>query len=251
MEERLQKILAKAGISSRRTAEHLITKGHISINGKIIRTLGIKADIERDEIVVDGQPIKRYQPKIYLMLNKPQGFVTTLKDPKGRPTISHLIKDIGVRVFPVGRLDYDAEGLLVLTNDGALCYVLQHPKYKVLKTYHVKVKGIPSSFAITKLKKGIPLDGRMTLPAKIKKISETKRNAWLEIAITEGRRRQIKRMCQLVGYPVLRLKRVRFGSLRLGSLPPGAHRYLNSQEIQRLRAVEGHKHLLGMEIKSS
>jgi len=251
MEERLQKILAKAGISSRRAAECLITKGHISINGKIVRTLGIKADIERDEIVVDGRPIKRYQPKIYLMLNKPQGFMTTLRDPKGRPTISHCIKDIGMRVFPVGRLDYDAEGLLLLTNDGDLSHVLQHPKYKVPKTYHVKVRGMPSSSAITKLKKGVPLDGKMTLPAKVRKISETKRNTWLEITITEGRRRQIKRMCEIVGHPVLRLKRVGFGSLHLGSLQPGAHRYLNSQEMQRLRAVGGHKGPLGMGIKSS
>jgi len=228
--------LAKAGVSSRRAAERLIIKGRISINGKIIRTLGTKADIERDEIAVDGQPIKRYQPKMYLMLNKPRGFVTTLRDPKGRPTIGHLIKDLSLRVFPVGRLDYDAEGLLLLTNDGVLSHILQHPKYKVPKTYHVKVKGIPSSFAITKLKKGVPLDGRMTLPAKIRKISQTKRNTWLEITITEGRRRQIKRMCELVGYPVLRLKRVCFGSLRLGSLPPGAYRYLNNQEIQRLKA---------------
>lgn len=227
--------MAKAGIASRRTSERYIRERRVSINGKLVIKQGIKVDIERDEVRVDGQLIRHYQPKVYIMLNKPKGYITTLKDPSGRPTIAHLIKDLDLRVFPVGRLDYDAQGLLLLTNDGALSHALQHPKYKIPKTYHVKVKGRPPLSVIQRLKGGLLLDGKMTAVAKVRKIGKTKKNTWLEMIITEGRHRQIKRMCEVVDHPVLKLKRICLGSLRLGSLALGKYRHLNNREIQRLR----------------
>lgn len=234
MEERLQKILAKAGICSRRAAERLVTGGHVSVNGKIVSTLGIKADIEKDKIRIDGRLVRNYQAKIYVMLNKPKGFVSTLRDPQGRPTIADLIREINIRIFPVGRLDYDSEGLLLLTNDGDLSYLLQHPRNEIPRRYHVKVKGKPPYYALVGLRKGMFLGGRMTVPAKVRKVREGKRNTWLEIIVREGRRRQIRRMCKAVGYPVLKLKRTGFGSLVLGSLSPGAYRYLDAKELRGL-----------------
>ncbi len=227
--------MAKAGIASRRTSERYIKEGRVSINGKLVRKQGIKADIERNEITVDGRPIMCYQPKVYIMLNKPKGYVTTLKDPRGRPTIAHLVKDLDLRVFPVGRLDYDTQGLLLLTNDGDLSHVLQHPKYKIPKTYHIKVKGRPVLSVIQRLKEGILLDDKMTAMAKVRKIGKTQENTWLEMTITEGRYRQIKKMCEAVGHPVLKLKRIRFGNLYLGSLTLGKYRHLTNREIQRLK----------------
>ncbi len=251
MEERLQKILAKAGIGSRRAAERLITGGHVSVNGKIVSNLGVKADVEKDKIRIDGRLVGDYQPKIYVMLNKPKGFVTTLRDPQGRPTIADLIRDIDIRIFPVGRLDYDSEGLLLLTNDGDLSCFLQHPRNEIPRTYHVKVKGKPPSYTLVRLRKGVFLDGSITAPAKVRKIREGKRNTWLEMAVTEGRRRQIRRVCEAIGYPVLKLKRMGFGSLVLGSLSPGAYRYLNAKELRDLTANKDLKDICKRGTKSS
>ncbi|HHN65689.1 MAG TPA: rRNA pseudouridine synthase [Nitrospirae bacterium] len=236
MEERIQKILAKAGIASRRKAEELILEGRVLVNGQVA-TLGMKADMEKDYIKVDGKLVIKPEPKTYAMLNKPKGFLTTLEDPQGRPTIKELIKGIRYRVYPVGRLDFNSEGLLILTNDGELAYRLIHPSYKVPKTYLVKVKGIVEEKDLNKLRKGIMLEDGMTAPARIRRIRmpKTERNSWLEITIHEGKKRQIRRMFQRIRHPVLKLKRIRIDGISLGNLPPGQWRYLSPEEIQKLR----------------
>ncbi len=236
MEERIQKILAKAGIASRRKAEELILEGRVLVNGQVA-TLGMKADMEKDYIKVDGKLVIKPEPKTYAMLNKPKGFLTTLEDPQGRPTIKELIKGIRYRVYPVGRLDFNSEGLLILTNDGELAYRLIHPSYKVPKTYLVKVKGIVEEKDLNKLRKGIMLEDGMTAPARIRRIRmpKTERNSWLEITIHEGKKRQIRRMFQRIRHPVLKLKRIRIDGISLGNLPTGQWRYLSPEEIQKLR----------------
>ncbi len=236
MEERIQKILSKAGIASRRKAEQLILEGRVFVNGKVA-TLGMKADMEKDYIKVDGKLVLKPEPKTYIALNKPKGFLTTLEDPEGRPTIRELLRGIRYRVYPVGRLDFYSEGLLILTNDGELAYRLIHPSYKVPKTYLVKVKGIIDEKDLNKLRQGIMLEDGMTAPAQIKRIRmpKTEKNSWLEITIHEGKKRQIRRMFERVRHPVLKLKRVRIDGIKLGNLPPGQWRYLDKEEIQKLK----------------
>lgn len=236
MEERIQKILAKAGITSRRKAEELILEGRVLVNGKMA-TLGMKADLERDYIKVDGKLVLKPEPKTYIVLNKPKGFLTTLEDPEGRPTIRELLKGVRYRVYPVGRLDFNSEGLLILTNDGELAYRLTHPSYNVPKTYLVKVKGLVEEKDLNKLRKGIMLEDGMTAPANIKRIRmpKTEKNSWLEVTIHEGKKRQVRRMFQRIRHPVLKLKRIRIDGISLGNLPPGQWHYLTPQEIQKLR----------------
>ncbi|NOY64147.1 MAG: rRNA pseudouridine synthase [Nitrospirae bacterium] len=236
MEERIQKILSKAGIASRRKAEQLILEGRVLVNGRVA-TLGMKADMEKDYIKVDGKLVLKPEPKTYIVLNKPKGFLTTLEDPEGRPTIRELLKGIRYRVYPVGRLDFYSEGLLILTNDGELAYRLIHPSYKVPKTYLVKVKGIVEEKDLNKLRQGIMLEDGMTAPANIKRIRmpKTEKNSWLEITIYEGKKRQIRRMFERVRHPVLKLKRIRIDGIKLGNLPPGQWRYLTGEEIQKLK----------------
>lgn len=236
MEERIQKILSKAGIASRRKAEKLILEGRVLINGKVA-ILGMKADMERDYIKVDGKLVIKPEPKTYIVLNKPKGFLTTLEDPEGRPTIKELLKGVRYRVYPVGRLDFYSEGLLILTNDGELAYRLLHPSYKVPKTYLVKVKGIVEEKDLNKLRRGIMLEDGMTAPANIKRIRmpKTEKNSWLEVTIHEGKKRQIRRMFQRVRHPVLKLKRVRIDGISLGNLSQGQWRYLTKEEIQKLK----------------
>jgi 23S rRNA pseudouridine2605 synthase len=234
MEERLQKILSKCGIASRRKAEEMILEGRVTVNGKVA-TLGMKADLEKDHIKVDGKLIRVFEPKIYLMFNKPKGCITSMHDPLGRPTIKDFLKGVKPKVFPVGRLDYDSEGLLIITNDGELANALLHPRNKVPKTYHVKVDGFLEDKDVLKLERGIKLEGRIVTPTKVKILKETRANTWIEITIHEGRKRLIRRLFEKLRHPVLKLKRIRINGLELGSLSQGAFRYLTPEEVKKLK----------------
>jgi 23S rRNA pseudouridine2605 synthase len=244
-EERLQKIIATAGIASRRKAEELITQGRVSVNGHIASELGTKADPDRDRITVDGKPLRIPEQHVYLLLNKPRGYVSTVSDPEGRPTVMDLVKSVRARVFPVGRLDYASEGLLLLTNDGELTQKLTHASSHVPKTYLVKISGRPTEEAIEKLRRGIRIGGAAdpkfrarlkavtTAPAQIKLFREGE-NPWYEITLIEGRNRQIRRMFEQVGHNVEKIKRVRYGSLEL-DVEPGQFRHLTPAEVSALR----------------
>ncbi|MFQ5735806.1 MAG: pseudouridine synthase [Thermodesulfobacteriota bacterium] len=232
--ERLQKIIARAGITSRRKAEELIAEGRVWVNSAVVTELGAKADPEVDLIQVDGKSIAVKGPPVYVLLNKPKGFISALSDPLGRPVVTDLVKK-KARLFPVGRLDYDAEGVLLLTNDGELSNRLIHPKFSVPKKYLVKVRGVPSDATIEKLERGVHLEDGRTLPARVRRVRQTKENSWIEITVTEGRNRLIKRMCKAVGHPVSKLKRVEFAGIKLGNLKTGAHRSLVAAEVERLK----------------
>lgn len=234
MEKRLQKILSEAGIASRRKAEELILEGRVTVNGKIV-AIGTKANLTRDHIKVDGKLLKRSEPKVYLMFNKPKNVVTSLHDPEGRPTVKDYLKGVKYKIFPVGRLDFDSEGLLLLTNDGDFAQAVLHPSKKISKTYLVKVKGNPEEKKIDKLRSGVRLEEGMTAPARVKKIRTTESNSWLEITIHEGRKRQIRRMLEEVGHPVLKLNRTRINGLDLGSLRPGEYKFLAPDELERMK----------------
>ncbi|HUK55541.1 MAG TPA: pseudouridine synthase [Nitrospiria bacterium] len=237
MLERLQKIISRAGVASRRKAETLMLDGSVTVNGRVVRELGRKADPERDHIKVSGKLINPKQTRMYLMLNKPRGVVTTLSDPMGRMTVKALLKGVRVRVYPVGRLDYDSEGLLLLTNDGELVQKLLHPSFEVPKTYEVKVKGVLTDDEIRAMSRGVELSDGRTLPCRIRKMKKTEKNSWLEITIHEGRNRQVRRMLEAVDHPVLKLKRTRLAMLELGGLPIGRYRYLAAEEIRALKAL--------------
>lgn len=233
--ERLQKIIAQAGIASRRKSEELILSGKVEINGEVVTELGTKADPDEDIITVNGRPI-RSEKKVYLMLNKPKGVITSASDPEGRKIVSDYLKGIKERVYPVGRLDYDTEGLLLLTNDGEFAHLLTHPKHHVPKTYLATVKGIPHGTALDQLKKGIMLDDGMTHPAEVeyKDVDTEKNEAVIMITIHEGRNRQVRRMFEAINHPVTRLKRVSFGGLLLQNLKRGVYRHLTKEEVNNL-----------------
>jgi 23S rRNA pseudouridine2605 synthase len=240
--ERLQKIIAAAGVASRRKAEELITSGNVAVNGKVVTELGTKADAEKDHIRVNGKLLQGAQRHVYLLLNKPKGFVTTVRDPEGRPTVMSLVRGVGSRVYPVGRLDYASEGLLLMTNDGTLAHRLMKAASHVPKTYVVKVSGQPKEDAIAKLRGGLSIatdDGKRvrTSPAKIRIVKESA-NPWYEITLIEGRNRQIRRMFEEVGHHVEKIKRVKYGPLAL-DVPPGKFRALTMQEVDRLRTASG------------
>jgi 23S rRNA pseudouridine2605 synthase len=241
-QERLQKIIAAAGVASRRKAEELITSGKVAVNGQVVTALGTKADSEKDHIRVNGKLLHGAQRHVYLLLNKPKGFVTTMSDPEGRPTVMSLIRGVGSRVYPVGRLDYASEGLLLMTNDGGLAHRLMKAASHVPKTYVVKVSGQPREDAIAKLRGGLSIatdDGKRvrTSPAKIRIVKEAA-NPWYEITLIEGRNRQIRRMFEEVGHHVEKIKRVKYGPLAL-DVPPGKFRPLTTQEVDRLRTASG------------
>jgi len=240
--ERLQKIIAAAGVASRRKAEELITSGHVQVNGSVITELGSKADPETDHIRVNGKLLQGERRHVYLVLNKPKGYVTTVSDPENRPTVMNLVRGIKGRVYPVGRLDYASEGLLLLTNDGELANQLMKAASHVPKTYLVKVAGTPTEEAIAKLRAGVSIgtdDGRRvkTGPAVVRVVKEAL-NPWYEITLIEGRNRQIRRMFEAVGHHVEKIKRVRYGPLTL-DVPPGEFRMLTLKEIQRLKSASG------------
>lgn len=233
MEERLQKIIAKSGVASRRAAEKMITEGRVSVNGCIVSVLGAKADGEKDEIRLDGKLLLCSLSKIYLMLNKPKGYVTTLVDPENRPTIKDLLTGIE-KVYPIGRLDYDSEGLLLMTNDGDFAQRIQHPRFRISKTYRVKVKGHLTKEEVTKLQKGILLSDGLFKSRNIELGKKNKLSTWLDITITEGRNRIIRRACDALGHPVSRLIRVAISDVYLGDLQQGCHRELTRKEIEKL-----------------
>lgn len=233
MAERLQKILSARGVASRRTAETWIQQGRVMVNGVPAR-LGDTADPEQDEILLDGKPLPQGQEPVYILLNKPRGYVTTLSDEQGRPNAAQLVADCGVRVYPVGRLDMDSEGLLLFTNDGAFANALMHPKHQVKKTYDVWVTGYVPGAEI-RLARPIELDGYTIRKPEVKLLKAEGNRARLRVTIHEGRNRQIRRMCQAAGMTVTRLRRIREGSLSLGDLAPGAWRYLTREEVARLR----------------
>ncbi|MCL6602434.1 MAG: rRNA pseudouridine synthase [Paenibacillus sp.] len=236
--ERLQKILAQAGVASRRKCEELILAGKVEVNGELVTTLGTKADPDKDTITVSGRPI-RGEKKIYVMFNKPKGVITSASDNKGRKVVTDYLKGIDERVYPVGRLDYDTEGLLILTNDGEFANLLTHPKHHVPKTYHATVKGVPHGSALDKLKAGINLEDGMTAPAELeyKDIDEVNKEAVISITIHEGRNRQVRRMFEAISHPVLRLKRVSFGDISLQNLKRGSYRHLTKDEINHLQQI--------------
>ena len=235
MAERLHVVLARAGVASRREAEKLISEGRVQVNGQVIVKLGSQVTWGQDTIRVDDRLISRLEPKVTVILNKPKEVLTTSHDPRGRRTTAELVSKLKARVFPVGRLDYHTEGLLILTNDGEFAQHLQHPRYGIPKTYMTKVKGIPNARALQRLRSGVVIDRRRTAPATVKKTGTTGKNAWLEITIREGRNRQVRRMCMIVGHPVMKLKRVSYGPIRLGNLKPGFYRDLTPGEIEKLR----------------
>lgn len=230
--ERLQKIIAARGICSRRKAEELISAGKVTVNG-LVAALGDSADPDRDEIRVEGKALPGLSKKVYLMLNKPRGYVTTLSDEKGRKNAAQLVENCGVRVYPVGRLDMDSEGLLLFTNDGEFANLLMHPRHEVDKTYRVWVTGY-SEENLELLKEPIELDGYKIKPPKVRAIHVTGEKAVLEVTIHEGRNRQVRRMCQAANMNVARLKRIAEGKLRLGELKQGQWRYLTAQEVEKL-----------------
>ncbi len=234
MLERLQKILSQAGIASRRQAETMITAGKVAVNGEVITELGSKADPDQDMIVVEGKPLVIVSAKRYILLYKPSGYMTTLKDPEGRPLVIDLLKGIGERVYPVGRLDYNSEGLLLLTNDGDWANRLAHPRYEIDKEYHVRVQGGVSPAQIARLAAGVNLEDGKTAPATVELLKESEHNTWISVTIHEGRYRQVRRMCESVGLSVVRLRRNRYGFLNLAGLNPGEFRELTPEEAKRL-----------------
>lgn len=241
MQERLQKIISAAGVTSRRKAEDLIREGRITVNGQVLTELGAKADPEKDHIKVDGKLLRPVRERVYLMLNKPKNCVTTLSDPEGRPTVLQFLKKVRQRVYPVGRLDYHSEGLLLLTNDGEFSNAILTGGHRTPKTYLVKINGVPSEKDLDKLREGIRLDGRKTLPAEIRRLQHAVANPWFEVTLVEGRQNQIRRMFQRLGFLVEKLKRVRIGPLELGSLRPGECRPLTDQEVRSVRRLMARK----------
>lgn len=237
MEERLQKLLSAAGVCSRRAAEGYIEAGRVTVNGEVAQ-LGAKADPDRDDIRLDGRPLPGPAEPVYLLLNKPRGYVTTLSDEKGRKTVAELVKGCGARVYPVGRLDLDSEGLLLLTNDGALAQRLTHPGGEVEKTYHVWVRG-PVEQAAERLSRLRDLEGEPICPARVETLRQGEGTARLAVTIHQGKNRQVRRMCAACGLEVERLRRVREHTLELGALPPGKWRRLTEEEVRALKAGSG------------
>jgi 23S rRNA pseudouridine2605 synthase len=251
-QERLQKIIARAGISSRRAAESLIREGRVRVNGQVTRELGTRADPQQATVEVDGHGVVQAEPPVYIMVHKPPYVVSTAHDPEGRHTILEVVEKSRAagprqyegglpRVFPVGRLDFDAEGLILLTNDGPLTHAMLHPRRHVPKMYMVKVRGVPNAAALQALRTGVRMrrdDGTLTpltAPAEVRLVKQTRSNSWLELTLFEGRNHQVKRMCDAVGHSVNRLIRVDFGGVELGDLPTAAWRFLTHPEIKLLK----------------
>jgi len=239
VKERLQKFMAKAGIASRRRCEKIILEGRVKVNGKTVTRLGSKIDPQKDVVQVDGKVIKNTEKKVYIMLFKPKNCVSTVKDQFKRKTVLDYVTGIDKRIYPVGRLDYDTEGLLLLTNDGKLTYKLTHPKHEIKKTYVVKVKGVPSENSLDLLRKGVYLEDGKTSPADVVMLSkdDKKNTSLIRITIHEGKNRQVKRMFAAINHPVIELKRTKIGKLTLGKLKPGQWRELTDKEIAYLKDV--------------
>ena len=237
--ERLQKILSQAGIASRRASEQLMLEGRVTVNGVTVTELGTKADPSHDDIRVDGRRIKSDERRRYLLLNKPRGYVTTRSDPQRRKTVIDLMGGVREYVYPVGRLDFESEGLLLLTNDGDLAAKLTHPRHGVPRVYEAPVLGVPDAHDLARLSRGVTIDGRRTSPATVKLLGQSRDRggATLELTIREGRNRQVRKMCEAIGHPVDSLRRVAIGPIRDRKLKPGQWRDLTDHEVARLRAA--------------
>src|SRR3954447_4227670 len=240
--ERLQKIIAHAGFASRREAETMIREGRVTVNGRVVTALGSRADASSDHIKVDGKLITHAEPHRYILLYKPKEVMTTVADPQGRRTVIDLVRGIRERIYPVGRLDFHSEGLVLITNDGDLAFKVSHPRHGSVKTYHVKVRGVPEDRLIDKLQRGITLDGKRTLPCDIERLRTTARNdegnSWFEVKLREGRTQQIRKMFQAVGHPVAKLRRVAIGPISDPKLTPGVWRELTKQEVKMLETMK-------------
>jgi 23S rRNA pseudouridine2605 synthase len=234
MQQRLQKILAKAGIASRRRAEELIKEGKVRVDGKVVTEMGTKVDPDAQDIECDGIHVAAREKKIYILLHKPAGFLSTVHDPQGRPIVTDLLPQVKERVYPVGRLDLDTEGALLLSNDGELAQKILHPSHEVNKTYVAKVKGKPNTKKLAALSRGITLEGRKTWPADIEVLQTEPQATTIKIIIHEGRKRQVRKMFDAVGHPVLQLKRTAYGQLELGDLRPGKYRFLSPEDIKMI-----------------
>lgn len=234
---RLQKFMAKCGVASRRKSEELISQGLVKVNDKVTRELGTKIDPSKDIVKVEDKRIRLESNKVYIMLNKPIGYVTTLKDEKDRKVVTDLIQEVDERIYPVGRLDIDTTGLLLLTNDGDITYKLTHPSKEIPKRYIAIVEGVPNRGELEKFRKGLFIDGKGTAPADIKIAKRFDDESILDISIHEGRNRQVKKMCEAINHPVKKLKRISMGKLELGGLDIGNWRYLNQEEIEYLKSL--------------
>jgi 23S rRNA pseudouridine2605 synthase len=237
VQERLQKILSRAGIASRRGAEQVLAQGRITVNGEPVRELGTKADVEVDDIRVDGVRIRPPKAPVYLLLNKPKGAVTTRHDPEGRPTVMDLVPAVA-GLFPVGRLDVTTEGLILLTNDGAFAERVSHPRYEVPRVYHAKVRGVPDALTLKRLTTGVRVE-RDVLSADRVRVVEADNNSWLEVTLHEGKKHEVRRLLEAVGHPVSKLKRVAFGPVTDKGLQPGEYRHLSPDEIKGLLRGRG------------
>ena len=231
---RLQKYLAQCGIASRRRAEELIRAGRVEVDGQQVTEMGAKIDPQTQTVRCDGKTVSLPDELIYVLLNKPRGYVTTLSDPQDRPVVTSLLKDIPVRLFPVGRLDLDTEGALILTNDGTLAQTIQHPSHETEKTYEALVEGLPQRNGLQQLERGILLEGQQTAPSKITVKKTFSNQTLLHITIHEGRKRQVRKMLSFIGHPVIRLKRIAYGRLLLADLPTGHYRILNPKDLKKI-----------------
>jgi pseudouridine synthase len=237
VQERLQKILARAGFASRRGAEQLMLEGRVSVDGELVRELGTKADLETDDVRVDGVRVKAPKGPVYIVLNKPRGVVTTRRDPAGRPTVMDLVPPVA-GLFPVGRLDVTTEGLILLTNDGAFAERVSHPRYEVPRVYHAKVRRVPDAETLARLKRGVRVDGDFMAVDRVR-VVEADNNAWVEVVLHEGKQHEVKRLLEAVGHPVSKLRRVAIGPVTARGLAPGQYRALAPEEIAGLRKGEG------------
>ena len=236
---RINKYIALCGVASRRKAEELILAGRVTVNDEVMTELSYKVDEENDIVKVDDKLIKEENKLVYILLNKPEGYITTVKDQFDRPSVLDLVSDIKERVYPIGRLDYETSGLLLLTNDGDLTYKLTHPKHEVDKTYMAIVKGVPNAQEIKNFKTGLKIEDYTTAPAKLKviKYDEQRDSSLLEIKIHEGKNRQVRKMCKAINHPVLRLKRTAMGKIRIGECEIGKYRYLTEDEVKYLKSI--------------
>ena len=234
---RIQKYMAHCGVASRRKSEELIIQGRVKVNDIIVTELGMQVNPIKDVVKVDNKIIQMEQKKVYIALNKPTGYVTTVSDQFDRDTVLDLIKEVNERVYPIGRLDYDTAGLLILTNDGDLAYRLTHPKHEVNKIYVAVIKGIPTEEELDQFRAGLDIDGYVTAPALIRVLKYWEKKTTVEIQIHEGKNRQIRKMCDKIGYPVLRLKRIAIGELEIGNLKKGCWRFLDDEEIKYLKKM--------------
>lgn len=231
---RLQRVIAQAGLASRRAAEEMIRQGRVAVNGRVVTELGVRVDPRKDKILVDRRPIFVESRKVHVLFYKPRSCVTTARDPQGRKTVMDFLSGFHVRLFPVGRLDYDAEGLIVLTNDGDLAHRLQHPRFGVPKTYLVKVQGHPDRRVLSELASGVRLTEGKTAPAEAAVVRSLPKASWLRIVLHQGWYRQIKRMCEAVGHPVLKIRRTEYGPLKIDGLTAGKYRVLTDNEVRQL-----------------